>query len=106
MMWISVGERTAEIGLSRAVGASRGQMLALFLLEAAILSGAGGALGLAAGIGIGKLFAELLPGLPFRTPPLFVLLALAVSLAVGLLSGVLPARRAASLDPIEALRAE
>lgn len=106
MMWISVGERTAEIGLARAIGASRRQMLALFLLEAALLSVAGGLAGLAAGIGIGRLLSAFLPGLPFRTPPLFVILAMAVSLAVGLLSGVLPARRAASLDPIEALRAE
>jgi putative ABC transport system permease protein len=106
MMWISVGERTEEIGLARAVGASRGQMLALFLIEAALLSGAGGVVGLAAGIGIGRLLSAFLPGLPFRTPPLFVLLAIAISLAVGLLSGVLPARRAASLDPIEALRAD
>jgi putative ABC transport system permease protein len=106
MMWISVGERTAEIGLARAVGASRRQMLALFLIEAALLSLAGGIAGLAAGIGIGRLLSALLPGLPFRTPPLFVVLAMIVSLAVGLLSGVLPARRAASLDPIEALRAE
>jgi putative ABC transport system permease protein len=106
MMWISVGERTAEIGLARAIGASRRQMLALFLLEAALLSGAGGLAGLAAGIGIGKLITAFLPGLPFRTPPLFVFAALAVSLVVGLLSGVLPARRAASLDPIEALRAD
>ena len=106
MMWISVGERTAEIGLARAIGASRRQMLALFLLEAALLSVAGGLAGLAAGIGIGRLLSAFLPGLPFRTPPLFVILAMAVSLVVGLLSGVLPARRAASLDPIEALRAE
>ncbi len=106
MMWISVGERTAEIGLARAVGASRGQLMALFLVEAALLSAAGGVAGLCAGIGIGKLLASLVPGLPFRTPPLYVVAAMAVSLAVGLLSGVLPARRAASLDPIEALRAE
>jgi len=106
MMWISVGERTAEIGLARAIGASRGQLLSLFLFEAALLSGAGGLAGLVAGIGIGKLLATLLPGLPLRTPPLFVAAAIVVSLVVGLLSGVLPARRAASLDPIEALRAE
>jgi len=106
MMWISVGERTGEIGLARAVGASRGQILGLFLVEAALLSAAGGVAGLCAGIGIGKLLASLVPGLPFRTPPLYVVAAMAVSLAVGLLSGVLPARRAASLDPIESLRAE
>jgi putative ABC transport system permease protein len=106
MMWISVGERTPEIGLARAIGASRRQMLALFLIEAALLSLVGGIAGLAAGIGIGHLLSALLPGLPFRTPPLFVVLAMIVSLAVGLLSGVLPARRAATLDPIEALRAE
>ncbi len=106
MMWISVGERTGEIGLARAVGASRAQMRTLFLLEASLLSGAGGLAGLAAGFGIGRLLASFLPGLPLRTPPLFVIAALLVSVGVGLVSGVLPARRAAALDPIEALRTE
>lgn len=106
MMWISVRERTAEIGLAKAVGASRGQILALFLLEASLLSFTGGAIGVATGLGIAYGLTVVLPGLPIVTPPEFVAAALGVSLAVGLLSGVLPARRAAALDPIEALRDE
>lgn len=106
MMWISVSERTAEIGLARALGARPGQILALFLVESALLSLAGGALGAATGLGLAALLRVVLPGLPVRTPPEFVGAALALSLAVGLLSGVLPARRAAALDPVEALHAE
>jgi putative ABC transport system permease protein len=106
IMWISVGERTSEIGLAKAIGAGRAQILRLFLLEAALLSLAGGALGVAAGMGLGRAIRFLLPSFPFHTQPGFVALALAVSLAVGLLSGVLPARRAADLDPLQALRAE
>jgi len=106
IMWISVGERTAEIGLAKAIGAGPGQILALFLVEAALLSFAGGALGVAAGIGIGRAIRFLRPAFPFHTQPIFVVLALAVSLAVGLVSGVLPARRAAAMDPLEALRHE
>jgi putative ABC transport system permease protein len=106
MMWISVGERTGEIGLARAIGASRGQIVSLFLLEAALLSVAGGALGVASGLGIAVVLATALPGLPLHTPISFVVAALGISLAVGLASGVLPARRAAALDPVEALRAE
>jgi len=106
MMWISVGERTSEIGLAKALGAGRSQILALFLLEAALLSVSGGLLGIGAGLGIGAVLQWMLPGLPFHTPFEFVVAALAVSLGVGLASGVLPARRAAALDPVEALRAE
>jgi putative ABC transport system permease protein len=106
MMWISVGERTREIGLARAVGARSSQILALFLGEASLLSLAGGALGVAAGMGIAALLRLLVPGLPVQTPIRFVLAALLVSLLVGLASGVLPARRAAALDPVDALHAE
>jgi putative ABC transport system permease protein len=106
MMWISVGERIPEIGLAMAVGAGRGQIVRLFLLEAAMLSLAGGIAGVAAGLAVGALARRLVPGLPFHTPAGYVAAALAVSLAVGLASGVLPARRAAGLDPLEALRAE
>ena len=106
MMWIAVGERTAEIGLARAIGATRQQVHALFLLEAAALSTAGGVLGILAGMGLAGILRLAVPGLPVHTPLLFVLLAVAISLATGLVSGVLPARRAAALDPIEALRAE
>lgn len=106
MMWISVGERTSEIGLVRALGATRRQVLSVFLAEAAMLSLAGGAIGVAAGVGLGGLLRLAAPGLPLHTTPAFVAAALAMSLAVGLSSGVLPARRAAELDPLEALRTE
>jgi putative ABC transport system permease protein len=106
MMWITVRERTGEIGLARAVGASTGQVASLFLIEAAAVALLGGAAGVAIGFGLGAALRWFVPGLPVETPLSFVVLALVVSLAVGLLSGVLPARRAARLDPIEALRAE
>ena len=106
MMWISVNESTAEIGLLAALGARRGQVLGYFLLQAALLATAGGALGVGAGLGIVALLHVVVPGLPVSTPPEYVAAALALSFTVGLLSGVLPARRAARLDPIEALRAE
>ena len=106
IMWISVGERTPEVGLERALGATRGQILGLFLLEAALLSTVGGAAGVALGLALAWVARLFFPGVPFETPYTFVVAALGVSLAVGLASGVLPARRAASLDPVEALRAE
>jgi len=106
MMWISVDERTGEIGLLRALGATPAQVLRVFLIEAALLSLAGGALGVATGIGIARALRLLAPGLPLRTPVSFMVAALVVSGLVGLASGVLPARRASALDPVEALRAE
>jgi putative ABC transport system permease protein len=106
MMWIAVGERTSEIGLARAIGATRGQVHALFLAEAGALAGLGGTIGVLAGLGVAALLRLAVPGLPVHTPPLFVALAVAISVVTGLLSGVVPARRAARLDPIEALRAE
>jgi putative ABC transport system permease protein len=106
MMWISVNERTSEIGLARAIGATPGQILLLFLSEATLLSTLGGVLGLATGMGVAQLLHHYVPALPVRTPPEFVLLALAISFLVGLLSGLLPAQRAARLNPVVALTTE
>jgi putative ABC transport system permease protein len=106
MMWISVNERTSEIGLVRAIGATPGQILLLFLSEATLLSTLGGVLGLLIGIGVAQLLHHYVPALSVRTPPEFVFLALAVSSLVGLLSGLLPARRASRLNPVVALTAE
>lgn len=105
-MWIAVGERTHEIGLLRAVGAGRAQVRSVFLTEAAVLALVGGALGLGAGTGLCGLLRAAVPGLPIATPPVFAAAALVVSAATGLAAGVLPAQRAAGLDPIDALRAE
>jgi putative ABC transport system permease protein len=106
MMWIAVGERTSEIGLVRALGATRGQVQALFLAEAAALAGLGGVVGVVVGLGVGAALRLAVPGLPVEPPVRFVVAGLVVSVATGLVSGVAPARRAALLDPIEALRAE
>jgi len=106
MMWIAVGERTSEIGLVRALGATREQVQALFLAEAVALATAGGTLGIALGLGLGAVLRVAVPGLPVETPLRFVLAGLVVSMLTGIVSGVAPARRAARLDPIEALRAE
>ena len=106
MMWIAVGERTNEIGLVRAIGASRRQVHWIFLAEAAVLATLGGLFGVAIGLGICDLLRTAVPGLPVHTPLVFVVVAVAISAATGLVSGVMPARRAAAMDPIEALRAE
>lgn len=104
MMWISVNERTSEIGLTKALGATPRQILGLYLAEAAMLSTGGGVLGLILGLGLADVLRRF--GIPTHTPLDFAALALVVSLAVGLLSGILPARRAARLDPVLALGAE
>jgi putative ABC transport system permease protein len=106
MMWISVGERVGEIGLLRALGGTEREVRFLFLLEAVILTMIGGVCGLAVGLGIAALLRIGVPGLPVYTPPSYALAAVAVSALAGLVAGVLPARRAAALDPVEALRAE
>ena len=106
IMTIAVAERTGEIGLLMALGAGRGTVLALFLGEAGALAAAGGLLGLLLGAGLGQALHLAVPALPVHTPWSFVLLAELIAVAIGLLAGVLPARRASGLDPVEALRAE
>ena len=106
IMTISVTERTNEIGLLVALGARRSTILALFLSESVMLAALGGALGLLLGTGLAQLLRLLLPTLPVHTPWNFAVGALVMSAVIGLLAGVLPARSASRLDPIEALRAE
>lgn len=106
IMWISVHERTAEIGVLRALGVSRHGVERIFLLEASLLAVLGGLGGLVTGYGLGALIKLAVPDLPVATPPGAAVAAVAMSLFVGLASGWLPARRAASLDPVEALREE
>lgn len=106
IMTIALRERVGEIGLLRAIGATRSQLLWLFLGEAATLSAIGGGAGLAAGAGLAWLLHAIVPQLPVAVTPWHLLLAESVSVAIGLTAGVLPAMRAARLDPIEALRAE
>lgn len=106
MMWIAVGERRSEVGLVRAMGASRAQVRTLFLVEAAALATLGGLAGVAGGLGICAALGVFVPGLPIETPVRFMAAAVAVSFGVGVVSGVLPARRAAQVAPIDALRAE
>ncbi|WP_243294163.1 ABC transporter permease [Geothrix mesophila] len=106
VLWISVHERTAEIGLLRALGADGATVQALFLLEAILLALGGGLGGLAFGVLVQLVLRLVVPGLPLATPPEAVAAALLMTLAVGAAAGVLPARKAAGLDPIEALRAE
>ena len=103
VMLVSVSERTREIGLLKAVGAGSGQVLAVFLAEAALLSTAGGVAGLAAGLGAARLVSVAYPGFTASAPDWAVAAALAVSAGVGLAFGALPARRAARLDPVAAL---
>ncbi|HEX7182130.1 MAG TPA: ABC transporter permease [Thermoanaerobaculia bacterium] len=103
VMLVSVSERTREIGLLRAVGVGRRQVLTVFLTEAALLSAAGGLIGLAAGWLAVRILVRIFPALPASPPAWAIAAALGLSLGVGVLFGLLPARRAARLDPVLAL---
>jgi len=106
IMTIAVHERTGEIGLMRAVGASRKQILSIFISEAIVLASLGGLAGLVLGTGGAWLLGKIVPALPTHTPWSYVVFSELLAAFIGLLAGVLPARHAAHLDPIEALRAE
>lgn len=103
LMLVSVSERTSEIGLMKAVGVTTGQVVAVFLAEASLLSLIGGILGLISAAILLQVLAAVFPALPARVPDWAIVSALVVALGVGLLFGVWPARRASQLDPIQAL---
>ncbi|MCX5760045.1 MAG: ABC transporter permease, partial [Gemmatimonadetes bacterium] len=105
IMLVAVAERTREIGIRKALGATRGNIMSQFLIEAATLSVIGAAIGIGLGIAMAKLIAAFTP-LPAGVALWSIFAALALGAGVGIVAGVYPASRAARLDPIEALRQE
>jgi putative ABC transport system permease protein len=106
IMLVAVAERTREIGIRKSLGARRRDIMGQFLVEAATLSTLGALIGIALGISIAKGLAWKFPFLPAAVAPWSIVAATLLGLIVGIVSGVYPARRAALLDPIEALRQE
>ncbi|MDH5587903.1 MAG: ABC transporter permease, partial [Nitrospirota bacterium] len=104
VMLVTVAERTEEIGLLRAVGATRGNILAVFLVEAVMLAGIGGMVGLLVGLGGVQLLTWWYPAVPASPPGWAIGAALGLAMILGGIFGVVPARRAAKLDPILALQ--
>jgi len=105
IMLVTVTERTREIGVRKAIGASRRHILLQFLLESVVLTLVAGLLGIAAGFGLSRLIASI-GSVQTAVTPTVVLIAVSVSIMVGLFFGVWPAMRASKLDPVEALRYE
>ncbi len=106
IMLMSVTQRTREIGVRKAIGARRSDVIWQFLTEAIVLTGAGGVIGVLLGGGISMLINLTIPSLPSYVPMWAIVLAVAVSMSVGLFFGMYPAIKAARLDPVEALRYE
>jgi putative ABC transport system permease protein len=105
IMLVAVAERTREIGIRKSLGARRRDILRQFLVEAATLSTLGALVGIVLGVVIAKIIEWKTP-LPAEVAPWSIVMATLLGCIVGIISGVYPARRAASLDPIEALRKE
>jgi putative ABC transport system permease protein len=106
IMTIAVSERISEIGLLRALGAEQDTIFTLFLFEALVLSLVGGFMGVGLGILIVQGISFAVPGLPVQLAWAYIMVAFAVSLLIGLLAGVVPAMKAARLQPLDALRTE
>jgi putative ABC transport system permease protein len=106
IMTIAASERVSEIGLLRAIGAERSIIFKMFLFEALTLSAVGGVIGVIAGIGLVGLISILVPALPAELAWAYVAAAFSLSLFIGIVSGVLPAIKAARLDPLQALHSE
>ena len=104
VMLVSVSERTREVGLLKAVGVGRRQILAVFVAEAGLLSTFGGLIGLGLGWALVAILVEIFPALPATPPTWAVVAALGISVGVGIVFGLLPARRASRLEPIAALQ--
>lgn len=105
IMLVSVTERTREIGLKKAIGARKGRILRQFLTEAGVLTSLGGMLGVAAGIGLAQMISNVM-GTPVAISVPACIVAVAFSMAIGIIFGLIPAVKAANLNPIEALRRE
>ncbi|MCH8027843.1 MAG: ABC transporter permease [candidate division Zixibacteria bacterium] len=105
IMLVSVTERTREIGVRKAIGAKRSNIIMQFLTEAMTLSGTGGIIGVLTGLALGMAF-NFWMGWPLAVSPFWIILGFTVSVSVGLVSGIYPAIKASKLDPIESLRYE
>jgi putative ABC transport system permease protein len=105
IMMVSVTDRTREIGVRKALGATRGDIMLQFLIEAATLTGIGGAIGIALGLAMGGVATRVM-NVDAAPPASLTAVAVTVSIGIGIVFGLLPARRASRLDPVEALRYE